>query len=98
MHLEVTCHRCSDHGHGAPWRLCGVRSVQIAQYHPVWRVYAYRLEMPRSEFIQFFESQGLKLDTHKNVMLFPGAAPKDAEFIDGLIGDPISGFRVWRRP
>lgn len=71
---------------------------QIAQYHPVWRVYDYRLAMPRSEFIQFFEAQGLVFDAHKNVLLFPGAAPNDAEFIDGLFGDPISEFRVWRRP
>jgi|GEM_PF-6136026 len=71
---------------------------QIAQYHPVWRVYDFHLSMSRSEFIKFFEAQGLTLDTHKNVLLFPGAAPDDAEFIDGLVGDPIRGFRVWRRP
>jgi hypothetical protein len=71
---------------------------QIAQYHPVWRVYDFRLSMPRAEFIQFFEAQGLTFDTHKNALIFPGTAPKDAEFIDGLVGDPISEFRVWRRP
>lgn len=71
---------------------------QIAQYHPVWRVYDYRLSMPRAELIRFFQAQGLVFDTHKNVLLFPGSAPDDAEFIDGLFGDTVSGFRVWRRP
>ena len=71
---------------------------QIAQYHPVWRVYDFRLPMPRAEFVKFFEAQGLTFDIHKNVLLFPGAAPDEAEFIDGLTSDPISGFRVWRRP
>lgn len=71
---------------------------QIAQYHPVWRVYDFRLSMPRAEFVRFFEAQGLVFDTHKNALLFPGAAPNEAEFIDGLFGDPISTFRVWRRP
>ena len=70
---------------------------QIAQYHPVWRVYDYRLSMPRSEFVGFFEAQGLVFDARRNVLLFPGAAPNDAEFIDGL-ADPITGFRIWRRP
>jgi hypothetical protein len=71
---------------------------QIAQYDPVWRVYGFRLSLPRLEFIQFFESQGLRFDSHRSILLFPGAAPGDAEFIDGLAGDPISGFGVWRRP
>ena len=71
---------------------------QIAQYHAVWRVYDYRLAMPRAELIGFFQAQGLVLDVHKNVLLFPGAAPEDAEFIDGLFGDTVSGFRVWRKP
>ena len=71
---------------------------QIAQYHPVWRVYDFRLSMPRSEFVRFFEAQGLVFDAHRNVLLFPGAVPNEAEFIDGLVGDSISAFRVWRRP
>lgn len=71
---------------------------QIAQYHPIWRVYDFRLSMARSEFVKFFEAQGLVFDIHKNVLIFPGAAANDAEFIDGLFGDPISEFRVWRRP
>ena len=71
---------------------------QIAQYHPIWRVYDYRVSMPRQEFIQFFEAQGLIFDSHRNELLFPGAPPNDAEFVDGLYGDPIREFRVWRRP
>ena len=71
---------------------------QIAQYHPVWRVYDFRVSMPRPEFVRFFEAQGLVFDVHKNALLFPGAARDEAEFIDGLSGDSISGFRVWRRP
>lgn len=71
---------------------------QIAQYHPVWRVYDFRVSMPRSEFVRFFEAQGLVFDVHKNALLFPGAARDEAEFIDGLSGDSISGFRIWRRP
>lgn len=71
---------------------------QIAQYHPVWRVYDFRLTMPRSELIGFFEAQGLVFDKHRNVLLFPGGASGDAEFIDGLIGESISAFRIWRRP
>ena len=71
---------------------------QIAQYHPVWRVYDFRLSMPRSEFIKFFEAQGLVFDIHKNVLLFPGAAPDNAGFIDGLFGNVISEFRIWRKP
>jgi hypothetical protein len=73
-------------------------ALQIVQYNPVWRVYDFSLSMPRSEFVKFFEAQGLVFDTHKNVLLFPGTAPNDAEFIDGLFGDLISEFRIWRRP
>lgn len=73
-------------------------ALQIAQYHPRWRVYDFKLSMPRAEFIKFFEAQGLTFESHKNVLLFPGAGPDSAEFIDGLFGDPISEFRIWRRP
>jgi hypothetical protein len=71
---------------------------QIAQYHPVWRVYDYRLAMPRADLIAFFEAQGLEFNRSRNVMQFPGADPDRREFIDGLFGDRIEGFRVWRRP
>jgi hypothetical protein len=73
-------------------------ALQIVQYNPVWRVYDFSLSMPRSEFVKFFEAQGLVFDSHKNVLLFPNTAPNDAEFIDGLFGDVISEFRIWRRP
>jgi hypothetical protein len=33
---------------------------QIVQYDPVWRVYEYRLAMPRGELLRFFEAQGLR--------------------------------------
>jgi|APFre7841882630_1041343.scaffolds.fasta_scaffold07354_2 hypothetical protein len=71
---------------------------QIAQYHPTWRVYDYRLAMPRADFIQFFEAQGLQFNRSRNVMLFPSATPDTGEFIDGLFGDSPEGFRIWRRP
>lgn len=73
-------------------------ALQIVQYNHVWRVYDFRLSMPRAEFVKFFEAQGLVFDTHRNVLLFPGSSPDNAEFIDGLFGDVISEFRIWRRP
>lgn len=73
-------------------------ALQIVQYNPVWRVYDFHVSMPRAEFVKFFEAQGLVFDTHKNVLVFPGTALNDAEFIDGLFGDVISDFRIWRRP
>ncbi len=73
-------------------------ALQIVQYNPVWRVYDFHVSMPRPEFIKFFEAQGLVFDTHRNVLLFPDTAANDAGFIDGLFGDVISEFRIWRRP
>jgi len=67
---------------------------QIAQYHPAWRVYDFSVFMPRSAFIQHFERQGLSLDPSANVLRFPGSE----DFIDGLVGEQISSFRVWRKP
>ncbi len=71
---------------------------QIAQYHPVWRIYAYQLSMPRAEFIAFFTAQGLVFDAHKNLLLFPDQPGQEGAFIDGLDGQTISQFRIWRRP
>ena len=68
---------------------------QIAQYHPVWRVYEYRTEMPRQAFIEHFRQQGLSFDLHANQLKFGGPGE---EFIDGLSGDTIKSFRIWRRP
>jgi len=73
-------------------------ALQIVQYNPVWRVYDFHVSMPRAVFVRFFEAQGLVFDAHKNVLLFPDTAQGDAEFIDGLFGDIISDFRIWRRP
>ncbi len=71
---------------------------QIAQYHPTWRIYDYHIAMPRAEFIQFFEAQGLVFNRSRNVLLFPGADSQSGEFIDGLSGGEIRSFRIWRRP
>ena len=68
---------------------------QIAHYHPIWRVYEYRLTIPRAEFISFFEAQGLRFDKSGNLLKFDNAGN---DFIDGLSGDPMTGFRVWRKP
>ncbi|MCB2021060.1 MAG: hypothetical protein KDG44_09660, partial [Burkholderiaceae bacterium] len=67
---------------------------QIAQYHPVWRVYDYSVAMSRGALIQHFERQGLILDPSANVLRFPGSE----DFIDGPFGEQLSGFRVWRKP
>lgn len=77
-------------------------ALQIAQYHPAWRVYKYRLDTPRErgDFIDFFTSQGLHFNERKYWIIFPappGVDDRDAEFID-LSGDPVEGFRIWRRP
>ena len=68
---------------------------QIAQYHPVWRVYDYRVELSRAEFIEHFQQQGLTFDRSANNLKFGNAGD---DFIDGLYGDTIKSFRVWRRP
>lgn len=68
---------------------------QIAQYHPAWRIYAYSVEMPRAGFIEFFEKQGLTFDKSANNLKFGNAG---GDFIDGLSGETIKSFRVWRKP
>lgn len=67
---------------------------QLAQYHPVWRVYEFSVSLPRDAFISHFESQGLTFDIHSNLLRFPGSE----DFVDGLFGEQISSFRVWRKP
>lgn len=69
-------------------------ALQIAQYHPVWRIYDFEISMPRSALIQHFESQGLTFDKSANVLRFPGSE----DFVDGLFGQNVSGFRIWRKP
>lgn len=70
---------------------------QIAQYHPVWRVYQYRVGLSREAFAQHFESQGLRRDGGK--LLF---GSHGGDFIDGFEPDPVTGlvegFRIWRKP
>ena len=68
---------------------------QISQYHPVWRIYEYRIEMSRSEFIEFFRKQGLSFDQSANNLKFGNAG---GDFIDGLSGETIKSFRIWRKP
>jgi hypothetical protein len=68
---------------------------QIAQYHPFWRVYEYRVNMPRTAFIDHFVQQGLAFDRSANNLKLPGAS---GDFIDGLSGDTMQSFRVWRKP
>ncbi len=69
---------------------------QIAQYHPRWRIYVYRVSVSREAFVQHFEAQGLRLDGGR--LLFDGF---DGDFIDGFERDPVTGkvarFRIWRR-
>ncbi|RZJ08095.1 MAG: hypothetical protein EOP39_14700 [Rubrivivax sp.] len=68
---------------------------QIAQYHPVWRVYDYRVQMPRAEFLKHFEDQVLAFDVSANQLKFP---THGGDFVDGLNGEVIQSFRIWRRP
>lgn len=70
-------------------------SRQLAQYHPAWRVYEYRVDMPRAAFIDHFVQQGLAYDRSANNLKFPAAG---GDFIDGLSGETIKSFRVWRKP
>ena len=68
---------------------------QIAQYHPAWRIYEYRVAMPRAEFIEYFQKQGLTFDKSANNLKFGNAGEG---FIDGLSGETIQSFRIWRKP
>jgi len=68
---------------------------QIAQYHPAWRVYEYRVDMPRADFMDHFQRQGLTFDRSANKLRF---AEPGGDFIDGLTVDTMREFRVWRRP
>ncbi len=68
---------------------------QIAQYHPVWRIYEYRIELSRAEFIEFFQKQGLTFDQSANNLKFGNAG---GDFIDGLSGETVTSYRIWRKP
>lgn len=71
---------------------------QIAQYDPHWRIYQYRLEMPKADLVRFFTDQGLAFDQSWNRLFFPKPAGNGEDFIDNLGGDSAEGFRIWRRP
>ena len=71
---------------------------QIAQYHPNWRIYKYEIEMPRAELVRFFTDQGLTYDRSWNKLFFSRPTGNGEDFIDSLEGDPVEGFRIWRRP
>jgi hypothetical protein len=68
---------------------------QIAQYHPTWRIYEYRITMSRADFIAHFQKQGLSFNQSANQLKFGNAG---GDFIDGFSGDSMSTFRIWRRP
>jgi hypothetical protein len=67
---------------------------QIVQHDPAWRVYEYRLSMPRAELLRFFQGQGLRHDRAAGRLVFPD----NTDFIDGFEDDPVKRFRVWRKP
>jgi hypothetical protein len=71
---------------------------QIAQYDPTWRVYEFKIQMPRDDFKRFFLAQGLRFDQSSNVLRLPDRPGHQGEFIDGLSDDPLENFRIWRRP
>jgi hypothetical protein len=67
---------------------------QIVQHDPAWRVYEYRVSMPRGELLRFFQAQGLRHDRPAGQLRFPNGE----DFVDGFEGNPVKGFRVWRKP
>ena len=70
-------------------------SRQIAQYHPVWRIYQYKVILSRTALIEFFQAQGLMYDVHKANLSFGNS---QGDFIDGLSGDDRHHIRIWRKP
>ena len=68
---------------------------QIAQYHPVWRIYQYQVELPREAVIAHFESQGLRYDESSANLKF---GKSDGDFVDGLSQSGQHRLRVWRKP
>lgn len=71
---------------------------QIVQYNPYWRIYQYALEAPKADLIRFFTDQGLTFNRSQGRLFFTPPAGNGEEFIDDLEGDPVEGFRIWRRP
>ncbi len=68
---------------------------QIAQYHPVWRIYQYRVELPREAVIAHFEAQGLRYDVNSANLKFGNSG---GDFVDGLSQSGQHQLRVWRKP
>ncbi len=68
---------------------------QLAQYHPVWRIFQYSVTMPRTALIAHFEEQGLTYDqSHANLKFGSGSG----DFVDGLSKEDRHQIRVWRKP
>ena len=68
---------------------------QIAQYHPAWRIYQYKVELPREALIAHFEAQGLRYDVNAANLKFGNAG---GDFVDGLSQSGQHQLRVWRTP
>ena len=73
-----------------------VTARQIAQYHPVWRVYQYRVALSQEELARHFTAQGLRYEASEGRLYFPGATRDRGDFMDGLADAPQQGFRIWR--
>jgi hypothetical protein len=78
--------------------LAEVTARQIAQYHPVWRIFQYRVAMSPDELGRFFAEQGLRYAPAEGRAYFPGATLERGDFIDGLGAAPSGGIRIWRVP
>ena len=75
-----------------------VTARQIAQYHPVWRIFQYRVALSRDELGRFFTEQGLRYEPSEGRAYFPGATNERGDFIDGLANASGTGIRIWRMP
>lgn len=75
-----------------------VTARQIAQYHPGWRIFQYRVAMSRDELGGFFAAQGLRYEPSEGRAYFPGASNQRGDFIDGLAIASSTGIRIWRMP
>lgn len=69
---------------------------QIAQYHPVWRIYQYRVALSKEDLARHFVAQGLRFEASEGRLYFPGATRDQGDFIDGLAATGVQDFRIWR--
>jgi hypothetical protein len=69
---------------------------QIVQYHPVWRIYQYRVALPKEELARHFTAQGLRYEASEGRAYFPNATRDRGDFIDGLGDAALTGLRIWR--